>query len=79
MDYRLYNNTYYVKIDKGEEIISSLLKLCQKENIKSACFSGIGGCSSAEIQTFIPEKGEFETEKVEGMLELISIIGNFIS
>lgn len=79
MDYRKFNDTYYVRIDKGEEIIAELLKVCRKENIHSAVFTGIGGCSHAEIQTFIPEKGEFETETVDGMLELISITGNIVN
>lgn len=79
MDYKKMHETYYVRIDKGEEIISSLLEVCRKEQIQSAIFSGIGGCASAEIQTFIPETGEFETEILEGMLELITITGNIVS
>ena len=76
MEYRKYDNTYYVRMDKGDEIISSLLDLCRRENIASAVYGGIGGCSRAQIQTFIPEKGEFETQTLEGMLELVSLNGN---
>lgn len=47
--------------------------------IQSAVFTGIGGCSHAEIQTFIPQKGAFETEILDGMLELINITGNIIT
>ena len=79
MEYRNFNGTYYVRLDRGDEIISSLIDICKKEGIKSAAFSGIGGCSSAEIQTFIPETGEFETETVKGMLELLSIMGNIVT
>ncbi|MBO4452627.1 MAG: DNA-binding protein [Clostridia bacterium] len=79
MDYRRFNDTCYVRIDKGEEIIAGLLEVCEKEGIKSAVFSGIGGCSRAELQTFVPEKGAFETETVDGMLELVSINGNIFS
>ena len=32
-----------------------------------------------EMQVFIPERGEFETEKVEGPLELVSLMGNVVS
>ncbi|MBR1738017.1 MAG: DUF296 domain-containing protein, partial [Firmicutes bacterium] len=42
-------------------------------------FSGIGGCKEAEIQTFIPESGTFDTEIISGMLELISVNGNIIT
>ena len=79
MDYRRINDICYVRIDKGEEIISELLRVCCRENIRSAVFTGIGGCSRAELQTFIPDKGEFETETADGMLELINITGNIVN
>ena len=79
MDYRRMNDTYYIRIDKGEEIIAELLQVCHREDILSAVFTGIGGCSHAELQIFIPDKGTFETEIVEGMLELINVTGNIVS
>ena len=79
MDYRRMNDICYIRIDKGEEIISELLQICRKENIRSAVFTGIGGCSHGELQTFIPEKGTFETEMIDGMLELINITGNIVT
>lgn len=79
MDYRRYNDICYVRIDKGEKIIEQILNVCRKEHIQSCIFSGIGGCSHAALQTFIPEKGEFETHCIDGMLELVSLMGNIIS
>lgn len=79
MEYRKFAETFYIKIDKGDEIISAIREVCKKENIKSAIFNGIGGCSKAEIQTFLPEKGTFETQTLCGMLELISLNGNIIT
>lgn len=79
MEYKKIGNSYYIRIDRGDEIINSLLELCHKESIPSAVYTGIGGCQDAELQTFIPETGNFETKKIEGMLELISINGNIIS
>ena len=75
MEYRKFGETYYVRMDKGDEIIGGILELCQREHIRSACFSGIGGCSTAEIQTFLPETGSFETQELTGMLELASLSG----
>ncbi|MBQ7565972.1 MAG: DUF296 domain-containing protein [Oscillospiraceae bacterium] len=76
MEYRKFGQTYYVRMDKGDEIIGSLLALCKKEGVASAVFGGIGGCSKAEIQTFVPERGEFETRELSGMLELVALNGN---
>ena len=79
MDYRKYDDTVYIRMDRGDEIIGSILDVCRKEQISSAAFSGIGGCSEAQIQTFLPETGTFETETISGMLELVSLMGNVIS
>lgn len=76
MDYRKFGSTYYVRADKGDEIIKNILKVCKKEKIESAVFSGIGGCSEAQVQTFIPETGRFETRRLSGMLELVSMNGS---
>ena len=65
-------------MDRGDEIISNLLEIYRKESIPSAVFSGIGGCQIAELQVFIPETGSFETERLEGMLELVSLNGNVV-
>ena len=79
MEYRQFGSTYYVRLDRGDEIISSILNICRTEHIESAIYSGIGGCSEAQIQTFIPETGEFETQVFSGMLELVSLTGNVVS
>ena len=79
MDYRKYKNAFYIRMDKGDEIISCILEICKKEGIRSGCFNGIGGCSEAQIQTFLPETGTFETQTLRGMLELVSLSGNIIT
>ena len=79
MDYREYGNTIYIRMDKGDEIISCILDVCKKEQILSAVFTGIGGCGEAQIQTFLPESGTFETQTIRGMLELVALTGNIIS
>ena len=79
MEYRAFGDAYYIRIDRDEEMIACILDVCRREGIASATYSGIGGCQSAEIQTFDPERGMFQTERIEGMLELVSFMGNAIS
>lgn len=79
MEYRKIGETYYIRFDRGERIVEGILEICKKEGVKSAIFNGIGGCSEAVIQTFIPEKGEFESSDVKGMLELVSLMGNVVT
>ena len=79
MDYRKIGETIYIRMDRGDELIGCVLDVCRKEGIMSAVFSGIGGCSEAQIQTFLPETGTFETQTLSGMLELVSLTGNIVS
>lgn len=79
MDYRNYGGVFYVRLDRGDEIIASVLDVCKKEQIGSAFYSGIGGCGEAQIQTFLPETGTFELQMLRGMLELVSLTGDVIT
>lgn len=79
MDYRKYGDTVYIRMDKGDEIIGGILEICRKENILSATFSGIGGCSEAQVQTYLPQTNTFETRTLCGMLELVSLTGNIVT
>jgi predicted DNA-binding protein with PD1-like motif len=79
MEYRKYGDTFYIRMDRGDEIIEKILMVCKEEGIHSCTFNGIGGCGKAEIQTFIPETGIFEMRRLEGMLELVSLNGNVIT
>ena len=42
MEYRKFADTYVIRLDKGEEIISSLQAICEKENIRLGSVEGIG-------------------------------------
>ncbi len=79
MEYRKLGDAYYLRFDRGDEIVSGILELCKAEGIESATYQGIGGCQSAEIQTFDPIAKSFSTKRIEGMLELVSLMGNVIS
>lgn len=79
MEYRKLGETYYIRMDRGDEMVACVLEVCRREGVASATYSGIGGCRSAELQTFSPERGAFDTEVLEGMLELVSFAGNVIS
>jgi hypothetical protein len=76
MDYKKIANEYYIRIDKGDEILENILKICKAENIKTAHFRGIGGCDRINIQTFIQSKNDFISHEKEGVFEMVSLDGN---
>ena len=78
MQYRNFGGTYYLRVDPGEEVVASILSLLEREGVDSCTFTGIGGCSDADIRCFDAKKHAFSSEIVEGQLELVSLIGNVI-
>ena len=76
MDYRKYSEKYYIRLDRGDEIIASLTQLCAQEHITAASVQGIGGCGSAAVGVFDPEAKTYHRHQVNAMLELISLDGN---
>ena len=76
MEYRTFNNSYVVRINKGEEIVEKLKELCEKEDIKVAEITGLGASNLVEIGLFNVSTKEYKTTTFEGMFEITSLIGN---
>ncbi len=66
-------------MDRDDEIISTILEICKKENVRSATFSGIGGYRITKNSDLYPETGSFEEQRISGMLELVSLNGNVVT
>ena len=76
MDCRKFSDKYYIRLDRGDEIIASLGELCKREGITVASVQGIGGCGSAAVGVFDPDSRTYHRQEVTAMLELISLDGN---
>lgn len=76
MKYRRNGDQILIRIDKGEEILDIIRKICTAEKIYGAVFSGIGACSKAVVSSYIPEENDFTNHEADGLLELISLSGN---
>lgn len=79
MEYKKHGDLIYLRLDKGDETVNSILKVCEKENISSATYSGIGGCGDVTVATLIPENNNFIKHNKRGLLEMISLTGNITS
>ena len=76
MDYKKYKDTIYLRIDKGEEVVETIKKVCKKEHVEAGYFQGIGACGKAVLSTWIPEQEDFTHHTITGMLEMVSLMGN---
>lgn len=76
MEYRKFDDKIYVRLDKDDEVITSLLSVCEKQDLSVAQIQGIGGCESATVGVFDEEKKIYNETTVSGLLEMISLDGN---
>ncbi len=76
MDYRKAGNRYILRLNRGEEIISSIQDLCRKENIKSGSVSGIGATQSVEAGFYSFKKKNYCGYCFNQNMEILSLLGN---
>lgn len=76
MEYRRDGRDIAIRLDEGDEVVSCIKSVCAKEGVLSASFTGIGACRAAEISHYNTKKKEYHSTKSEGMIEIVSLIGN---
>jgi predicted DNA-binding protein with PD1-like motif len=70
------NRRYILRIDKGEEVFSSLLEFADRQNVLAAAFQGIGACGEVEMGDFDLKTKTYNKHTIKENLEIISLIGN---
>ena len=75
MEFRRFNDTYVVRMDRGEEVMSTLAGLCEKEGIRLASVAAIGAVDRAVVGLYdVSEKVYHKKEFTEPM-EIGSLLG----
>jgi len=64
------------RLDRGDEVIESLTSLCRTRGIGCASLSGIGAVEDAEIGYYDLPSFAYQTQRIEGICELLSLAGN---
>ena len=76
MEYREYSGKYYIRLDKGDELVAAITDVCARESIYTAQVQGIGGCCKAVVGVFDAEKKDYVRTEISTLLEMISLDGN---
>ncbi len=67
---------YIVRIDRGEEVISSLKKVCKENNISSGFITGIGAADKVETGLYKVSDKKYLSDTKKGEFEITNITGN---
>lgn len=68
-------NSYFIRLEKGEEIIDSLKQFCQKKKIKNASLTAIGSLKNPTLAHYRVDTKKYKEKTIEGIFEITSMIG----
>jgi uncharacterized protein len=67
---------HLVVLDRGEEVVASILAACQEHELDSALVSGIGAVKEVEIGAYDLDSRRYLVTRPGGTWELLSLLGN---
>lgn len=76
MKYNIYDNVIVLHIDKGEEVLSSIKKLCNMENITAGLVSGLGNVDRIVIGLYKVKDKKYYSSEFNGDFEITNLTGN---
>ncbi|MDD6796004.1 MAG: DNA-binding protein [Clostridiaceae bacterium] len=76
MEFKKFDDTYVVRLDRGEELVSSIKNLCEKEDITLGTISGLGAANHIIVGLYKVEEKKYYSKEFNGDFELTSIVGN---
>ena len=76
MNYKQFNNKVVVRIDKGEEIVDCLKKICKEINIKLGSIVGIGSTDKVTIGLLNTKTKKYQSKEFTGDHEIAPLVGN---
>ncbi len=79
MKYRKIDSKYIIRIDKNEEIVASIEKVCIENKIQLGKITAIGAVNKVIIGLFKPEDRKYLSSELKGDFEITSLIGNITS
>ena len=76
MEYRRFEDTIMLRLDAGEEICESIVRLARMEEIALAEVTGVGAACEIELGVYDLERQRFCVNCFRGVFEMASITGN---
>lgn len=75
MQYKKFKGSFFVRLERGEEILSSLAALAEKEDIALGCVSGLGAVDRFTAGVFFPQEKVYRKNDFHGNFEITSLTG----
>lgn len=76
MESKRFDNKVVVRLDKGEEVIASLMKIVNQYNIKLGNVQALGATNYVKVGLFNVEEKRYYSRELRQDMEITSLIGN---
>ena len=75
MEYRRFDSTYVIRLEKGEEITEQLKVFAEKEGVKLATVQAIGAVNDFTVGAFNTTEKKYYSNDFQGTYEIVSLLG----
>lgn len=75
MDYRKFGSKVVLRVDRGEEVVASMKKVCEELGIKAASAMGIGAADQITVGSYDTVKQEYTSQEFKGEYEIVNMTG----
>ena len=76
MEYRKFDQGYVLRLDPGEEIVASLTRLVEQENVRLGTVSALGAAGDVTIGIFNTKEKQYYSQRYQGDYEISALVGN---
>ena len=73
---QLGKQSYFMRLEMGDDILASLRRLAEAERLRAAVFEGIGSLNKAKLGHYDFKTKQYKYEVFEDDLEILSLSGN---
>ena len=75
MEYKRFNDTILLRIDRSEEIIEQVRAVAQKEQIRLASVEALGATDDFTVGVYDVAKKRYDSRTFTGPHEIVSLVG----
>ncbi len=75
MDYRRFQDTILVRIDRNEEIIEQIRRVAEREEVRLASVQALGAVDDFTVGVFNTRDKTYASNRFQGAFEIVSLTG----
>ncbi len=75
MEYRRFDHTIIVRMDKGEEIMENIRRIAEAEHIRLASIQALGATNDITVSVLKTAEKKYEANHFTGDMEIVSLTG----